>query len=144
MHISEISRLVAGGMLLTVSALTLTGCDYWPPALQAQIEQLKTEAQQAATERASLEEQLNTATKVRNDLQARVEDLAKANDQLAARVSVLELDLVGERKKVAHLTESGKKAVAVKTTKVGTPPKDKKKPASQKSAKPPARRAHGQ
>ena len=35
--------------------LMLTGCDFWPPALQAQIEQLHAEAQQAAADKAFCE-----------------------------------------------------------------------------------------
>ena len=145
MHISAVAQVIARGMLVGIIGVMLSGCDYWPPALQAQIEQLKTEAQQAASERASVEEQLNAATKVRNDLQSRVEELAKANDQLAARVSALESDLAGERKKVARLAEGAKKAVPTKSAKsAGTTAKTKKKPVATKSAKPSAHRPQRQ
>lgn len=137
----RIDAVVCGmmrGVVAGTLMLMLTGCDYWPPALQAQIEQLKNEAKQATTERVALEEQLNTATKVRNDLQARVDELAKANDQLAARVSALELDLLAERKKHAQIAAESKKSVASKTAKSGakTSTKTKKKAAAAKPAKP--------
>lgn len=142
MRIDAIGRGMMRGVVSGSLVLLLAGCDYWPPALQAQIEQLKNEAKQAATERVVLEEQLNTATKVRNDLQARVDELAKANDQLAARVSALELDLVAERKKHAQIAAESKKVTATKTAKARTktPTKAKKKPSAAKPAKPSAQR----
>jgi len=128
----SIVRVVLAGS----AVLLLSACDYWPPALQAQIEQLKKEAEQAAAERASLEEQLNTANKVRNDLQMRVDEVAKAYEQLAARATMLEQDLATEHKRAARVAEhpkppAGKTAKApAKTT--------KKKPATGKAVKPSA------
>ena len=46
-------------------ALGLVGCDYWPPALQAEIEQLRSEAQ--------------TLTIEKTQLQAQVTDLSRPN-----------------------------------------------------------------
>ena len=55
-------RAVIGlSMLGFSSMLLLAGCDFWPPALQAQIEQLHSEAQQAAADKALLQNQLNAA-----------------------------------------------------------------------------------
>ena len=144
MRIHAVVRGVTRGIVAGALLLILAGCDYWPPALQAQIEQLKNEAKQAATERVVLEEQLNTATKVRNDLQARVDELAKANDQLAARASALELDLVAERKKHAQIAAESKKAATNKTAKprTKTPAKAKKKSSAAKPAKPSAQRSN--
>ena len=45
------SMLFGSGALMTLS-MTVSGCDYWPPALQAQIEQLQQEAQLATADRA--------------------------------------------------------------------------------------------
>lgn len=133
---SEVMQWMGRGMLAGAAVLMLAGCDYWPPALQAQIEQLKREAEQAATERAGLEEQLNTATKARNDLQMKLEEVAKANEQLAARVSVLEQDLAMERKKMARVPERPKPSTG-KTVKA--PAKTaKKKPAATRAVKPSA------
>ncbi|MEK7268590.1 MAG: hypothetical protein AAB093_04220, partial [Nitrospirota bacterium] len=80
-------------MLAGAIAIGLSGCDYWPPALQAQIEQLRAEAQAAATERDRIESQLTQATKIRDELQARVNELANQNRDLTAKVTGLEQGL---------------------------------------------------
>ena len=44
--------MVLGSVVLAgTMGVGLSGCDYWPPALQAQIEQLRAEAQGFAAER---------------------------------------------------------------------------------------------
>ena len=70
--------------------LMLTGCDFWPPALQAQIEQLHAEAQQAAADKALLQNQLNAANKAKEELQIRVEDLTRVNKEKSAMIANLE------------------------------------------------------
>jgi type II secretory pathway component PulM len=105
--------------------LTLAGCDYWPPALQAQIEQLRAELQKAQSERATLETQLNEATRAKNELQARVAELTRQNNDLASKTAALEQGLAAEREKVAKLT----KATAKPAAKAG-PKGTTKKPAT--------------
>ena len=57
-------RAVMGLSTLGVGAMRLlSGCDCWPPALQAQIDQLHAESQQAAADKALLQNQLNAANK---------------------------------------------------------------------------------
>lgn len=94
----------------------LSGCDYWPPALQAQIEQLQIEAQNAAAERVKLMEQLNEANKIKDELQLRINDLTRTNSELSARVSTLEQALVAEREKVAKLSKAALKPIPAKVT----------------------------
>ena len=65
----------------------LAGCDFWPPALQAQIEQLRAEAQQATADKALLQNQLNAANKAKEELQIRVEDLTRVNKEKSAAAS---------------------------------------------------------
>ena len=43
-----------------VMAAMLSGCDYWPPALQTQIEQLRSELQTVTTEKAQLQTQMTS------------------------------------------------------------------------------------
>jgi peptidoglycan hydrolase CwlO-like protein len=106
-----------------------TGCDYWPPALQAQIEQLRGEAQAAAADKALLQNQLNAANKAKEELQTRVEDLTRINKEKSSMIANLERALTVERERAAKLTK-------------GSPPKAKPKAASKpalKPAKPPAK-----
>ena len=46
-----VQRGNAAGLVIAV-AMTLSGCDYWPPALQTQIEQLRSELQAVTMEKA--------------------------------------------------------------------------------------------
>ncbi|WP_447976769.1 hypothetical protein [Candidatus Nitrospira bockiana] len=135
------TRLVWGLGVLGVCAIFTTGCDYWPPALQAQIEQLQAEAQATAAERAKLLGQLNEANKIKDELQARVDDLSRTNRELMAKVSGLEQALVAEKEKVTHLAKAKAvvkpaakpaKAVAKPAKAVSKKPDTKKKPATSK------------
>jgi len=97
-----------------LAASGLSGCDYWPPALQAQIEQLRSDAQLAAAERAKAEGQLREAVKQRDELQARVDELTRLNRDLAARATTLQQSLTAEQEKSAKLTKSWSKGPAAK------------------------------
>jgi len=126
----------AWGLMLGigVALATLTGCDYWPPALQAQIEQLKAEAQTAAAEKTSLDNQLKEAVKAKEDLQARLDELTRLNRELAGNVATLKQALDAEKEKTAKLGKSGAKPAAPKATAKPAAPA-KKKPAAKTQAK---------
>ncbi len=106
---------IAASVILVVVGGGLTGCDYWPPALQTQIEQLKTELQTVTAERDQLQSQLSAATKAREELQARVDELTRVNREKTAVIATLEHSLAAERQKLAKLTKTGKVNVAAKT-----------------------------
>jgi outer membrane biosynthesis protein TonB len=119
--------LTAAGV---AALLMLTGCDFWPPALQAQIEQLHAEAQQAAADKALLQNQLNAANKAKEELQIRVEDLTRVNKEKSAMIANLEHTLSAARE------QAGKgKSQAVKTS-GKTLTKKPVKPAPKASVKP--------
>ncbi len=114
MRRKRLGRGLGSVMLAGAIAIGVSGCDYWPPALQAQIEQLRAEAQAAATERGRTESQLTQATKMRDELQARVNELANQNRDLTAKVTGLEQSLAAEREKGAKMAKPGKKAAHAK------------------------------
>lgn len=121
------SRHVAVALALGACiTAAFTGCDYWPPALQAQIEQLRGEAQAAAADKALLQNQLNAANKAKEELQTRVEDLSRVNKEKSAMIANLERALAVERERAAKLTK-------------GSVGKTKPKPATKPSMKPPAK-----
>jgi hypothetical protein len=91
---------IIGAMLL------LAGCDFWPPALQAQIEQLHAEAQQAAADKALLQNQLNAANKAKEELQIRVEDLTRVNKEKSAMIANLEHTMAAARERAVKTTKS--------------------------------------
>ncbi len=115
MHARALWRVAVSAMLV-VTGGGLSGCDYWPPALQTQIEQLKTELQTVTMERDQLQSQLSAATKAREELQARVDELTRANREKTAMIATLEHSLAAERQKLAKLTKTGMVRAAAKTT----------------------------
>jgi outer membrane biosynthesis protein TonB len=125
----HVAIALAFGAFVTVA---FTGCDYWPPALQAQIEQLRTEAQTAAADKALLQNQLNASNKAKEELQTRVEELTRINKEKSAMLANLERALSAERERTAKLT----KGTAGKTK--GKPTT---KPSPKPSPKPPAKTA---
>jgi outer membrane murein-binding lipoprotein Lpp len=130
-------NLVAAAAVMIVS-VGLSGCDYWPPALQTQIEQLRTELQTVTAEKAQLQNQYAAFAKVKEDLQAQVDDLSRANRDKSTMIASLQNSLTAAQERLA---KSGKgpapKAAAVKAStkaKQSSPSKQKapvkKKPAA--------------
>ncbi len=100
-------RSVMGLSVLGFSSMLLpVGCDFWPPALQAQIEQLHSEAQQAAADKALLQNQLNAANKAKEELQIRVEDLTRVNKEKSAMIASLEHTAAAARERAAKSVKS--------------------------------------
>ncbi|MGH7208729.1 MAG: hypothetical protein ACREIL_05020 [Nitrospiraceae bacterium] len=118
--------MVLGSVMLAGSmGVGLSGCDYWPPALQAQLEQLRAESQGFAAERAKLESQLAQTAKMRDELQARVTELTNQNQDLTGKLTALEQSLAAEREKMA---KTGKPAAKGAKAKGAKKPVAKKRP----------------
>lgn len=128
-------RAVMGLSTLGVGAmLLLSGCDFWPPALQAQIEQLHSEAQQAAADKALLQNQLNAANKTKEELQIRVEDLTRVNKEKSAMIANLEHTIAAARERAVKATKSSAvKPVAKSAVKKSVKPTHK--PAAKSSVR---------
>jgi chromosome segregation ATPase len=115
-------RRAAG--LIIAAAVMLSGCDYWPPALQTQIEQLRSELQTVTMEKAQLQNQLTSNAKAKDDLQMQVDDLTRTNRDksvliasLQSSVTALQERVTKSSKPVAAKAHAGKAAAkpAVKT-----------------------------
>lgn len=116
--------------------LAVSGCDYWPPALQTQIEQLRSELQSATTEKTQLQSQLNSLTKVKDDLQAQVDDLSRANRDKTTLINSLQNSLASVQERLAKLTKApAAKAGATKTVAKAAP-----KPVAKSTQKTPAKK----
>lgn len=113
---------------ITLSAVSLSGCDYWPPALQAQVEQLRAELQTVTAEKAQLENQVASFSKVRDDLQAQVDDLTKANRDKSAMIGNLQNNLAAAQERLA------------KSVKVTMPKPGAAKPSAKVAPKAPAKK----
>jgi chromosome segregation ATPase len=115
----------AVGLVIAMAAM-LAGCDYWPPALQTQIEQLRSELQTVTMEKAQLQTQLASLSKAKDDLQVQVDDLARTNRDKSTMIASLQSS-------VTTLQERLAKAPKPATAKVAST-----KPATAKPATKPA------
>jgi len=91
------TRVMKRGMaaLIVGCTLTLAGCDYWPPALQTQIEQLRSELQTVTAEKAQLQTQVASISKVKEDLQVQVDDLSRSNRDKSTMIASLQNSVTG-------------------------------------------------
>lgn len=121
-------RNVIAAAAITFSAVSLSGCDYWPPALQTQIEQLRAELQTATAEKTQLQSQLASIAKVKDDLQAQVDDLSRTNRDKSSMITSLQNSLAAAQEKLA------------KSMKVVAPKASAPKPAAKVAPKAPAKR----
>ena len=114
------TRIVMVRNLIAVAAITivsmgLSGCDYWPPALQTQVEQLRSELQTVTMEKTQLQNQLAAFTKVKDDLQAQVDDLSRASRDKSTMINSLQNSLAAAQERLLKSAKAAPpKASAVK------------------------------
>jgi peptidoglycan hydrolase CwlO-like protein len=99
--------------------LSMTGCDYWPPALQAQIEQLRSETQTLTMEKTQLQAQVNDLSKAKQDMQAQIDDLSRMNREKTGMITSLQnqLDAMRTRAMKAMPPKVPSKSTAKSATK---------------------------
>jgi len=124
-----------GSMLALGLTLALAGCDYWPPALQTQIEQLRSELQTVTAEKAQMQTQLASITKVKDDLQAQVDDLSRSNRDKSTMIASLQSSVTALQER---LNKSAKPAAAKAAPAKAQPKTAAKAPAKKKPAPKPA------
>lgn len=77
--------------------LGLVGCDYWPPALQAEIEQLRSETQTLTIEKTQLQAQVTDLSKTKQELQGQVDELSRINRDKTGMITSLQNQLDATR-----------------------------------------------
>jgi len=127
-HTVMVRNLVAVAAI-TIVSMGLSGCDYWPPALQTQIEQLRSELQMVTMEKTQMQNQLASLSKVKDDLQVQVDDLTRANRDKSTMINGLQNSLSAAQERLLRSTKAAApKAGAVKpSAKVKQPAPAKKK-----------------
>jgi peptidoglycan hydrolase CwlO-like protein len=90
---------------ITLVSVGLSGCDYWPPALQTQIEQLRSELQSVTMEKAQLQNQVASFAKVKDDLQTQVDSLSRANRDKTTMINGLQNSLAAAQERLAKLAK---------------------------------------
>ena len=100
---------------ITIVSIGLSGCDYWPPALQTQVEQLRSELQMMTMEKTQLQNQLAAFAKVKDDLQTQVDDLSRASRDKSTMINGLQNSLAAAQERLLKSTKAATpKASAVK------------------------------
>ena len=113
-HTVKVRNLVAV-VAITIASMGLSGCDYWPPALQTQIEQLRSELQMVTMEKTQLQNQLASFSKIKDDLQAQVDDLTRANRDKSTMINSLQNILSAAQERLLKSAKAATpKASAVK------------------------------
>jgi septal ring factor EnvC (AmiA/AmiB activator) len=134
------TRTVMVRNLVAVAAITmvsvgLSGCDYWPPALQTQIEQLRSELQSVTAEKAQLQNQYASFAKVKDDLQAQVDDLSRSNRDKSTMITSLQNSLTAAQERRAKSAKGPTpKAATLKTGALKPTAKVKQKAPAKKKA----------
>jgi TolA-binding protein len=109
-------------------ALGLVGCDYWPPALQAEIEQLRSEAQTLTMEKTQLQAQITDLSQSKQELQGQLDELSRISREKTGMITSLQNQLDATRVRAL-------KAMAPKTP----PHKNQAKPTGRTTTKLPAK-----
>lgn len=132
----ERHRGKAVGLVIVLTAM-LAGCDYWPPALQTQIEQLRSELQTVTMEKAQLQSQMALLTKAKDDLQAQVDDLVRTNRDKSTMIASLQSSVTTLQERLA---KSSKPATAKAATTKPAATKPALKPAVKTVQKAPVKK----
>ena len=109
-------------------ALGLVGCDYWPPALQAEIEQLRSEIQTLAIEKSQLQAQVTDLSQAKQELQGQLDEVSRISREKTGMITSLQNQLDATRARAL-------KAMAPKTP----PHKNQAKPTGRIATKLPAK-----
>ncbi len=109
--------------------LSVTGCDYWPPALQAQIEQMRAEIQTATTEKSQLQSQVGELLRAKQELLTQVDELNRLNRDKSTVITNLQHQLEAARGKASKTTASSKTAA-----KATAPKNQAKQPVKKKTS----------
>ena len=126
----------AVGLVIVMAAL-LSGCDYWPPALQTQIEQLKSELQTATMEKTQLQTRMASLAKAKDDLQMQVDDLARTNRDKSTMIASLQSSVSALQERMA---KSSKPAAAKAASTKPATVKPATKPAVKTASKVPVKK----
>lgn len=94
-------------------ALGLVGCDYWPPALQAEIEQLRSEIQTLAIEKSQLQAQVTDLSQAKQELQGQLDEVSRISREKTGMITSLQNQLDATRARA--LKAMAQKALPHKT-----------------------------
>ncbi|HZC67377.1 MAG TPA: hypothetical protein VE201_02045 [Nitrospirales bacterium] len=91
---------VVGAIALAGCLIGLSGCDWWPPALQQRIGELEAKAKAAETEKSALLKKVTDVSQAADDCKAQSDQMARAQADLKARVDQLQASLADAQAKL--------------------------------------------
>lgn len=92
-RMSDKARRVVGMLAAVGCLMALSGCDWWPPALQQRIGQQEAQIQTLGKEKTALQGKAAELAKAVDDCKAQSAQVAKAQADLQAQVDQLKADL---------------------------------------------------
>lgn len=98
-RMSDIARVV-GAIALAGCLIGLSGCDWWPPALQQQIEELDAKVKAAEAEKSAVLKKMADVSQAAEDCRVKSDQMAKAQADLKARVDQLQTALADAQAKL--------------------------------------------
>lgn len=91
---------VVGAIALAGCLIGLSGCDWWPPALQQQIVELDAMVKAAEAEKSALLKKVGDMSQAAEDCKAQSDQMAKAQSDLQAQVDQLQAALADAQAKL--------------------------------------------
>jgi peptidoglycan hydrolase CwlO-like protein len=92
-RMSDKTRRAAGVMAVIGCVVMLSGCDWWPPALQQRIGTQEAQIKALGAEKTALQTKMADLTKAVEECKAQSAQAAKAQADLQAQVAQLKADL---------------------------------------------------
>jgi murein L,D-transpeptidase YcbB/YkuD len=89
MAVKNLARRLTRIAVLSAGCFSLIGCDYWPPALQAEIEMLRADLNDALDDRQRIDQELQDIRSQQSALQREVEEKIRMNEELQHRIAKL-------------------------------------------------------
>jgi outer membrane murein-binding lipoprotein Lpp len=90
---SNQARRVIGAVAAVGCLAVVSGCDWWPPALQQRIGQQDTQIKTLGAEKTALQSKVTELAKAADDCKAQSAQAAKAQADLQAQVDQLKAEL---------------------------------------------------
>jgi len=112
--------------------LGISGCDYWPPALQVQIEQLQSEMRTVTAENTHLQSQITELSAAKQDLQWQFDELNRVNREKSQVIATLHRQLDSLRARTVKAGTARAKKTATSTANSSIKQTVKKKPAAKR------------
>ena len=116
-------------LIVAVTTLTLAGCDYWPPALQSEIADLRAALHGVMDERLRLSQEVMELKSAHDAMVKEIEEKARVNSELQQRVATLTAQAKADARRSSNVAQ-----------RQASPQKTVKRPAKQTRVRPQAAR----